>query len=166
MGPWTFFRPDYLRNNALNGQSTGEVRRWRWNALTNYSVTRGRLKGMGLGAGYRWEDQAVIGYAPMRTAAGDDAINLNAPVYAPAQDSVDLWISYERDLSRSIRWKVQFNVYNALGKNELIPFAAGVDHEKLAGIGPLSPSTVIPMKPVAFTIREGLSWQISHTFEF
>jgi hypothetical protein len=163
--PWLLFRPGYLANAALNGQSALEIREWRWNALTNYSFTDGRLKGFGVGGGYRFEDKAIVGYAPMKTAEGDNAINLGAPFYTPSQTTVDLWLSYERKISHGINWKIQFNVYNAFGKNELIPISASVDYEKL-GNTPITSTTVIPMKASGYTIREGLSWQITNTFEF
>ena len=166
VGPWTFFRPDYLANNALNGQSAGEVRKWRVNFITNYEFTKSWMKGVGVGGGYRWEDKAIIGYAPMLTKAGDNAVNLNAPFYAPSDDTIDLWISYTRRLTRDVNWRIQLNLYNVFGKDELVPFAASVDYEALSGAGTITPSTRIPMRASAYTIRQGMSWYISNTFEF
>ncbi|HEU5077645.1 MAG TPA: hypothetical protein VFT72_00435 [Opitutaceae bacterium] len=166
VGPWTFFRPDYLANNALNGQSAGEVRKWRFNAITNYMFDKGAINGLGVGGGYRYEDRAIIGYAPMLTEDGDNAINLNAPVYAPSNSTVDLWLSYERKIGRHVKWKIQLNVYNVFGKNELVPFAASVDYDKLSTMGPVTTDTVVPMKASAYSIREGRSWQLTNTFEF
>lgn len=165
VGPYTVFRPDYLQINALNGQSAGEVREWRANFITNYTFSTGALKGVGVGGGYRWEDSAIIAYAPMLTAAGDNAVNLSAPYRTPSQSTVDLWLSYERKLTDRVNWKIQLNVYNAFGKNELVPFSASVDYAAL-GSTPITPDTVIPMKASGFTIREGTTWTISNTFSF
>ena len=163
--PWSLFKPGYLANAALNGQSAIEVRKWRWNALTNYRFSEGRLKGFGVGGGYRFEDKAIVSYSPMRTAEGENDINLNAPFYTPSHETVDFWISYERRLTSKVNWRIQLNVYNAFGENELNPISASVDFEAL-GTTPITASTVIPMKATGFTIREGLSWQITNTFEF
>jgi hypothetical protein len=164
-GPYTIFRPQWLTLNALNGQSQPEIRQWRANVITNYRFSQGWLKNVGIGGGYRWEDKAIIDYAPMVTASGDYAANLDAPFYAPSQSTVDLWLSYERKLSKDITWKIQLNVFNAFGKNELIPLRASVDYAKLAGV-PLTPGMTVPMRASAFTIREGLSWQLTNTFQF
>ena len=162
---WLTFKPSYLSNAALNGQSALEVRQWRFNALTNYTFSEGSLRGLGVGGGVRYEDKGVVGYAPMKTAEGDNAINLSAPYYTPSNTTVDLWVSYERRLSKKINWRIQLNVYNAFGENELVPISASVDFEAL-GNQAITPSTVIPMRASGYTIREGLSWQLSNTFEF
>ena len=103
--------------------------------------------------------------APQLLADGTYTVNLNAPFYSPSNSTVDLWISYSRKLSKDINWKIQLNVFNAFGKNELVPFRASVDYTKLMG-QTLTPGMTVPMKASAFTIREGLSWQLTNTFEF
>ncbi|WP_404425045.1 TonB-dependent receptor plug domain-containing protein [Nibricoccus sp. IMCC34717] len=164
VGPWTIFRPGYLANRALNGQSAGEVRKWRFNVITNYSFTEGRLKGFGIGGGYRWEDRAIVAYAPRKTASGDNDVNLNAPFYAPRETNLDLWLSYERKLSESVNWRIQLNVFSVGQKNSLVPFSASVDYERLPAT--IDANSKIPMKASAFYIKEGMSWQLSNTLEF
>mgnify|MGYP001556108083 FL=1 len=166
VGYWTSIYGPWLQVNALNGQSAGEVRQWHGNLVTNYDFSTGSLKGVGVGAGYRYESKAIIAYAPMVNADGSYGINLDAPFYAKANNNIDLWLSYERRLSKAINWRVQLNVFNVGGKNELIPFSASVDYAKLQGVTTFTPTTVIPMKASAFTIHQGMSWQISNTFEF
>jgi hypothetical protein len=163
--PWSQFKPGYLSNAALNGQSAIEVRKWRWNALTNYRFSEGRLRGLGVGGGYRFEDKAIVSYAPRVTEEGNNDINLTAPFYTPSHETFDFWVSYERKLTDKVNWRIQLNVYNAFGKNELNPISASVDYVALEG-QTITPQTVIPMKATGFTIREGLSWQITNTFEF
>ena len=165
-GPYgLIFRPEWLTLNALNGQKQSEVRKWHANLITNYTFDAGPIKGLGVGGGYRWEDRGVIDYAPQLLADGTYTVNLNAPFYSPSNSTVDLWISYSRKLSKDINWKIQLNVFNAFGKNELVPFRASVDYTKLMG-QTLTPGMTVPMKASAFTIREGLSWQLTNTFEF
>ncbi|MDX2186407.1 MAG: hypothetical protein SFV32_05715 [Opitutaceae bacterium] len=163
--PWNFY-PDWVRVNALNGQSAGEIRKYRANLITNYTFDRGALKGFGIGAGYRWEDRSVITYAPQVNKDGTLGINLNAPFYAPSEKTLDLWFSYTRKLTNKIDWKIQLNVFNAGGKNELIPITAGVDYTKLSAIGTPTPTTVVPMRAYGYAIKQGMSWQISNRFEF
>jgi outer membrane receptor protein involved in Fe transport len=165
-GPYgLIFRPEWLTLNALNGQKQSEVRKWHANLITNYTFDHGLIKGLGVGGGYRWEDKGVIDYAPQVLADGSYTVNLNAPFYSPSNSTFDLWISYSRKISKDINWKIQLNVFNAFGKNELVPFRASVDYSKLTGV-PLTPGMTVPMKASAFTIREGMSWQLTNTFEF
>jgi len=166
VGPYPFFfRSDWLRVNAVNGQSAGEIRKYRANLITNYSFTEGALRGLGVGGGYRWEDKSILAYAPMIDEDGTYGINLNAPFFAPSEDSLDLWISYRRKLTDKVNWRIQLNVFNVGEKNRLVPLAAGVDYAAM-GAGAETPGEVVPMKATSFFIREGMSWQITNTFEF
>jgi outer membrane receptor protein involved in Fe transport len=163
--PWNF-RPDYLKLKALNGQSNPEVRKYRANLVTSYDFNSGKLKGAGIGGAYRWEDDAVIDYAPMKNADGSNGINLDAPVWAKGNDSVDLWLSYRFKIGDKIWWRMQLNVYNVFGENELVPVTASVDPVAIQTLGTITPDSVIPMRPSAYFIREGRSWTFSNTIEF
>lgn len=166
IGPYASFRPDWLRLSALNGQLQPEVRKWRANFVTSYDFTSGRLRDVGVGGAYRWEDRSIIGYAPMRGADGTSGVNLNAPFYGPTNDAVDLWLSYRRKLTDRIAWRIQLHVYNAFGKNKLVPVSASVDPDGARALGTITPTSVIPLRASAFTIREGRSWALSNTLEF
>lgn len=166
IGPYASFRPDWLRLSALNGQLQPEVRKWRANVVTSYDFKQGFLRDAGIGGAYRWEDRSIIGYAPMRLANGTNAINLNAPYFGPRNDSIDLWLSYRRPLSDRLTWRIQLNVYNVFGKNELVPVSASVNPDGVQGLGTITPTSVIPMRASAFTIREGRSWSLTNTIEF
>lgn len=166
VGPYPFFfRSDWLRVNSLNGQSAGEIRKYRANLITNYDFNEGRFKGIGVGAGYRWEDRSILAYAPMVDAEGTFGVNLDAPFYAPSENSLDLWLSYTRKFSEKLRWKIQLNVFNVGEKNRLVPLAAGVDAARIGTATP-APGMDVPMKPTSFAIREGMNWQITNTLEF
>src|SRR5690606_14010462 len=140
--------------------------KWRANAVTSYDFTEGVLRGFGVGGAYRWEDKSIIGYAPRKNADGTSEINLDAPFYAPSNDFVDIWFSYQRKLTDRINWRIQLNIYNLFGENELVPVAASVDASRVPEWDAITPTTEIPMRASAFTIREGRSWTISNTFEF
>jgi outer membrane receptor protein involved in Fe transport len=167
VGPWNQYYGDYLNIITLNGRSNPEVRKWRANLFTNYDFTEGRLKGAGVGGGYRWQDKSVIGYAPKLLANGKEtSTNLAAPVYAPSNNTFDLWLSYKRKLTDKVGWRIQLNVNNVFGKNELVPISAGVDPFKIGSVGTITATSVIPMINTSYYIREGRSWNISSTFEF
>ena len=166
IGPYASFRPDWLRLSALNGQTQPEVRKWRANFVTSYDFKSGRLRDVGIGGAYRWEDKSIIGYAPMLRTDGANAINLDAPVYGPTNDAADFWISYRRKLTDRITWRIQLNVYDVFGKNRLIPVSASVDPEGVRALGTITPTSVIPMRASAYTIREGRSWSLTNTLEF
>jgi hypothetical protein len=165
-GPYTSFRPDWLRLSALNGQIQPEVRKWRANFVTSYDIKNGFLRDVGVGGACRWEDRSIIGYAPTRSASGTNQIDLNAPFYGPSNRAIDLWLSYRRKLSDRLTWRVQLNVYNVFGKNELVPVSASVNPDGVRALGTITPTSVIPMRASAFTIREGRSWVLSNTLEF
>jgi hypothetical protein len=142
------FHRAWVKEKALNGQSATEIRKWRFNGMTNYTLSQGFLRGVGLGGAIRWEDRAVMDYEGM-TVAGASTFDLTKPLYTPATSAVDLWISYGRKVTESVNWKVQLNVNNAFGKNELIPINAQPDGT-----------------PSAFRIKEGVSWSLTNTFTF
>ena len=166
IGPYASFRPDWLRLSALNGQVQPEVRKWRANLVTSYDFNEGVLDGFGVGGAYRWEDRSIIASAPIKNEDGSSGVNLNAPFYAPSNEFVDVWFSYRRKLTDRINWRIQLNIYNLFGKNELVPVNASVDAARVPDWESITPTTEIPMRASAFTIREGRSWTISNTFEF
>lgn len=61
----------------------------------------------------------------------------------------DLWASYSMPLTDSIDWRIQLNIFNAFGKNELVPLHINPDGS-----------------PGHLGIREGRSWAITNTFTF
>ncbi len=118
--PW---KANYTKMKLMEGTQADEIRKWRFNVISNYSFNTGRLKGVGVGAAYRWQDKNVIGY-PMTADGGYD---LGKPYYGPSEDAVDTWISYERKLTEKINWKIQLNVRNLFADDSLIPTAVQPD---------------------------------------
>lgn len=114
------FYARWVLKRLQEGSAVPELRKWRYTITTNYSFSHSFLKGVGVGGSYRWEDKAAIGYPLLITEEGF-RYDLNKPYYGPAQDSLDLWLSYERKITKKIDWKVQLNVRNAFAQKGLIP---------------------------------------------
>lgn len=147
---WSRFLGNVIYLRALNGQPQPEVREWRANAITNYSFSEGALRGVGLGGAYRFVSAGKIGFPYLQIPGqADPTLDLNSPYETDHEHTFDLWLSYRRKLTDKIDWRIQLNVYNAFGKNELVPLNTQVDGS-----------------PGMFRIREGRSWSIANTFTF
>ena len=122
---------DYLFEKYTDGASVQELRPWRFNVVTNYRFDRGRFKGLSVGGAYRWEDDVVIGYPWIRGTINNvptDIPDVAHPYIGPSNDNLDLWFGYERKLRDKIRWRLQLNVRNVFGKNELVPVSVEPDN--------------------------------------
>jgi len=124
-GPW---RAAYVKMKLQEGAAVDEVRKWRFNLISNYSFRTGFLKGAGVGAAYRWQDKVVIGYPVLAGGTYD----LSKPYYGPTEDAFDMWLSYEHKLTSKINWKIQLNVRNLFAKDEVIPISVQPDGETWA----------------------------------
>lgn len=145
----TVYNP-YYQAKATSDQAVNELRKWHWNAVTNYTFTRGFLKNVGIGGAVRWQDRSTIGYYPRFDAnANAWVIDLSRPIQGPSEVNYDAWISYERRLSRKIKWSVQLNVYNLFGKDSLIPTQANPD------------GTIAQVR-----IPPDTTWSLRNTFSF
>lgn len=131
------------------GAAVPEIRKWRYSATTNYTFREGRLKNVGVGGSYRWEDAVVIGYPVISTTTGPK-FDFTRPYFGPSEDGVDLWVNYERKLTQKVGWKIQLNVRNAFAKDGLIPVTVQPDGQSWAQVR---------VKPY----RE---WFVTNTFTF
>jgi len=165
---------EFSRINALDGQSPPEVREWKFNVVSTYDFRSGVLENSFVGGAFRYEDDAIIGYAPMYNRPEGDPdrqlqVNINAPVKSPSQETFDLWIGRNFKLSDKINWRIALNINNVFGENEVLPISTGVDPVRIQTVdaaGPLNPETVIPMRDGIMLIREGRSWSLTNTLEF
>jgi len=148
-GSWTGFVGQYTLFKLQEGAAASELRKWRYNIVTNYSFREGRLKGVGVGGSYRWQDKVIIGY-PVVAQGTSFSFDLNQPYYGPAEDATDLWVSYERKLTKKVNWKVQLNVRNLFDKNGLIPISVQPDGKTWAAVR---------LKPTE-------EWYLTNTFSF
>ena len=107
---------------ANQNKPRSQVREWRFNSLTNYRFSTGRLKGLGVGGAVRWEDKAAIGY---RGGAPDaDGIvrvyDPNQPLFDKARYYIDFMSSYDLRFAKDkIRARVQLNIRNVFEKGRL-----------------------------------------------
>jgi hypothetical protein len=145
------FYSKYLLMKLQEGTYSTELRRWRFNFVTNYRFTEGKLKGFRVGGGYRWQDKVAIGYPVIDVNGDGSAISFDManPYYGPRLDGIDLWIGYERKLTSKIDWDIQLNVYNVGDGNRLIPASTQYD------------GTV-----AAWTIAPCQTWSVTSSFRF
>jgi hypothetical protein len=113
---------------AANGKAINELRRWRWNFVTNYTFTHGTLKNVNVGGSVRWQDKTAIGYYPQYNSdAGIWVTDVTKPIYGPSETAYDFWIGYERKLSDKVTWQIQLNAYDLFAKGRMIPISANPD---------------------------------------
>jgi outer membrane receptor protein involved in Fe transport len=149
---WSGWRGQYTLLKLQQGSAAPEIRKWRYNLVTNYSFSHGMLKGFGVGAGYRWQDKVIIGYPVIPDATNPTlaSFDLSKPYYGPSEDAADLWLSYERKLTSRINWRIQLNVYNVGKSDKLIPISVEPDGHTWAS------ARVSPVQ----------EWQLTNTFSF
>jgi outer membrane receptor protein involved in Fe transport len=131
---WLGWRGKYTLLKLQEGSAASELRKWRYNVVTNYSFSHGSLKGVGVGAAYRWQDKVVIGYPVIPGAGGLASFDLTKPYYGPSEDALDLWVSYERKITSKVNWKIQLNVRNLGKKDGLIPISVQPDGHTWAAV--------------------------------
>ncbi|HEU5080829.1 MAG TPA: TonB-dependent receptor plug domain-containing protein [Opitutaceae bacterium] len=109
----------YLQQVALTGSDQPEWRKLKFNIISSYLFDRGTVKGLRIGAAFRWEDKAILGYGIQQaTIFGEKAwiTDVSKPIYGPSLHHVDAWIGYEHRLTAKIDWSVQLNLKN-IGEN-------------------------------------------------
>jgi Outer membrane receptor for ferric coprogen and ferric-rhodotorulic acid len=126
--------PDWNFKALQRGQNVPELRKWRFNAITNYTFSEGALRGFHVGGGVRWQDKVGIGIKPFGDPFGGTfTIDPNEPnFYGPRETNFDAWVGYTRRLSRTffsrnVEWSIQLNVSNIGKGNELIPVTVQPD---------------------------------------
>lgn len=133
----------------LDGSPSPELRKWRFNTVTNYSFNEGRLKGWRIGGALRWQDKAAIGYPVRILPDGSGVFDVTRPFFGSTETNVDGWIGYSQKLTNKIRWSAQLNVRNIGVGNKLIPVNAQPD------------GTYNTMR-----IAEPQTWLLTNSFEF
>lgn len=143
------WRANYTRMKLQEGTAAPELRKWRYNVITNYNFTDGKFKGLGVGGSYRWQDKVAIGY-PLVPFDGSYTFDIENPIYGPSEDAIDLWANYSRPLNDKIDWSIQLNVRNAFADEDLIPISVQPDNSTYAGL------RIAPVQ----------EWFITNTFKF
>jgi hypothetical protein len=131
---WSGWRGQYTLMKLQEKTAASELRKWRYNVISNYSFKTGMLKGAGVGGSYRWQDKVVIGYPVIPGAGGLASFDLTKPYFGPSENAVDLFASYERKISEKILWKIQLNVRNIGKKDTLIPISVQPDGQTWASV--------------------------------
>ncbi len=142
----------YQFQSKTNGKMAGQLAPWRFNLVTNYNFDNGFLKGVNVGAAYRWQDKTVLGYL---LNEAKDNLDPEKPIWGPTEDAIDLWVGYGRPLTEKINWRIQLNLRNVGESTHLVPWAA-------------QPFLGSDGKPVysGYRIQEGMNWSLTNTFSF
>lgn len=142
---------EFNQRKLQEGTNVPELRKWRYNAITNYDFDQSFLKGFNVGAGIRYESDIVIGYKPIQGATANDvSFDIANPYKGPSETNFDLWVGYtRRKVWRNIDWNIQLNVRNVGVGNELIPITTEPDGS-----------------PAAYRIRAPQTWMLTNTLNF
>lgn len=144
------FIGEVIKARQLNGSPIPEVREWRANLITNYKFNEGILSGWGFGGGFRYEDSSIYAFDLFMDEEDNIKLDLDKPFEDDSRETVDLWASYTRKiLDDRADWKIQLNLHNITGENELVPLSRNPD----GTFGLLGK-------------REGFSWTLTNTFTF
>jgi outer membrane receptor protein involved in Fe transport len=153
---------------STNGRMVSEMAQWRFNSVVNYSfdetLFNGKLKGVNVGAGYRWQKAPVIGY--LLTDSTDATwirnnlttlsnLDINLPVYGEGESDLDLWIGYNKQLTPKINWNIQLNL-RSVGKSA---------HLQPISVQPLLKSDG-SYDYANYRIKDGMTWSLTNTFSF
>jgi outer membrane receptor protein involved in Fe transport len=138
-----------LQSTLQDGAPTTQLRRWRWNLVTNYRFTEGALKGWNVGAAVRWQDKVAIGFPVIVDPVVGPIPDVHHPYYGPTDTNYDAWIGYSRKLWNKYSWSIQLNVKNLGVGDELIPVGAEPD-------GTIN----------AWRIAEAQKWTLTNTLNF
>lgn len=115
----------YLNALAANGSPVQELRKWRFNMVTNYDFRTGMFKNFSIGGAARWQDKVAVGFPAVRNAAGAWVYDVTRPYYGSDDLKFDAWLRYGRRVfSDKIRWSIQLNVRDLLADDDLIAVTA------------------------------------------
>jgi len=135
-----------------DGLPRPQVRKWRWNFVTNYRFSEGKFDGFGVGGSVRWQDKASIGNFGVDND-GDGQFDEFDPfgvIYDDAETNIDLWASYStKIMNDKVRMKIQFNIRDAFEGSGLRPISANPDGT-----------------PHAWRIEDGAQYYLTTTFDF
>ena len=91
----TWVLGDYIAYKASDGKPSQQLAKYRGSAMTNYTFSENRLKGLSVGGGLRYIDKAIIGNPAITNAAGAvTGLDLSRPYTAGSYFAADAWINY------------------------------------------------------------------------
>jgi hypothetical protein len=113
---------------ATNGQAADNMREWRANLISNYTLRKGPLKGLTVGGTARWRSSAIIGYGATTTTLSNGQTRQYPDTTivhrGPEELFFDGLVRYSRKLTKRMTWDVQLNVRNLLDDDDPTPSAA------------------------------------------
>jgi len=111
---------------AADGRATDAARSLRANAITNYRVSEGRLKGFNLGGAARWRAAPTIGYGVVTNSAGTTLLNLDRSYRGKEEFYIDGFTGYRGRMKAfgGFGYRLQLNVRNLFGDTRPVPTAA------------------------------------------
>lgn len=143
----------YLVSVLAEGQSAPEVAPWRLNAISTYSFSEGAVRGAFIGGGIRMEAGKIIGYPIDQATVGNPAVPValdpTNPYKGDTDTHYDLWLGYTRRFGEKVNWRIQLNLRDVGENNRLVASRLNPD-------GSLALAR----------IQEGMSWQLTNSFEF
>jgi outer membrane receptor protein involved in Fe transport len=116
-----------IQTTSQDGSPTSELRKWRYNLVTNYRFTESLAKGFSVGAAVRWQDKVAIGFPVIIDPVAGPVPDVKNPFYGPTETNVDAWIGYSRKVFGRYQWSIQLNVKNIGVGDELVPIWAQPD---------------------------------------
>lgn len=134
---------------AKDGTVSQEQREWRVNLINNYSFRDGRLKGFSVGGAIRYQSAVATGYQVEIDEFGNQVPLINKPFWGPSEFNGDAWVSYSKKINEKIDWKIQLNVRNLIGSQDLIPVFTNPDGQD-----------------AVFRVPGERSWFVTNTFSF
>jgi iron complex outermembrane receptor protein len=121
---------EIVRSQLRNNLPRFRQREWRASLFTNYRVTEGALRGFNIGGGARWLDRAMIGFEQRAFPGGTTGDDVTRPIFGHAQTAIDVLLGYDGRskffAGRTLGWRVQLNVRNALNDDDIEPLRASL----------------------------------------
>lgn len=113
---------------APQGGTLPEVRKWRWNLVTNYEFDsdHGWLSGFEVGAGVRWQDDVIIGSA-FKEVDGNYLPNHDLQYFGPTETNIDTWVTYKTRVLDDYLLRLQLRIRNITTNDDPIPAKSNPD---------------------------------------
>ncbi len=94
--------PYVVAYESAEGQPAQQLHKWKGSLVTNYTVDKGLVKGLGFGTGIRYLDKTIIGNPAIYTSVNGvptvSGLDIANPYTSPAQVSVEAWVTYSRKI--------------------------------------------------------------------
>ncbi|MBT3482742.1 MAG: TonB-dependent receptor plug domain-containing protein [Opitutales bacterium] len=118
------------QKTSPEGGTLQELRKWRWNLLTNYTFDGDSgpewLSGFGVGTGLRWQDKAIIGTA-LKQVEGVTVPDHDTQYFGSEELNVDAWVTYDTKVFDGHDLRLQARIRNLTSDDDLIPVRANPD---------------------------------------